>query len=834
MSSYKRALMAAALPAMYLFAPSAYAETAEASEGATAAQSATNAESDIIVTGTARAQRRFDASYSINLLTSAEIDKIAPVNMADLIGQLPGFQTESTGGEVQNIYRIRGLPSDGGFVNFQQDGLPLYHENDGYFFRGDSIARYDLMVDRMEVLRGGPASVYASYAGAIINNITVTGSDTPRGKAQVTLGDSGLYRLDAYQAGPLGQDTYYAIGGFLRYNEGLRDNGFPTDKGGQIRANIKRNLDNGFVKVTANYVNDHNVFYLPIPIKDPRDPSVSLDPFIDYFSGTMNTPALRNVTIKYLDGAGTTQTQESDLANGRHTKAWNIGLQYENDFNGWLLSAKTGLTRGRVHFNALYSTANPSDANAYANGFLSKAQAAFGSDVTRLGYALAGTGGANLYDPYADSGLVMPGQYRDISTEFYSAQGDLSVTRKFETGLGSHDIRTGVYASAYGGTLNGAYQDYLIQVKSQPELLDLIAYDSMGAIKGSVTDNGVLYYASTLKKGDADGTVIALYGNDTWQVTRSLRVDAGIRHESYDYKGWGALTSQQNQGDPNTLADDTSRGFTGSLVHHDLSYEATNWTAGVNYDLSPNFGVYGRMSHLESVPSVQQVSNVDPSTVVTKANQNEIGFKFAKGGSYLYVTGFFTKFKPMDQSFTAYNPATGRNDERVPFVGEATVKGVEFDGLWRVTPWFSLTGALTVSDPKYHNFQNTDGADPSLVEGNQIVRQPRVYGNIRPSFNFTAGSADVQVYGRYNYMGRRYVDLYNNTALPAYSTFGAGVTVNYGTWQIQLVGDNLTNAHGLTEGNSRTDNLAGQGSVEAIYGRPIYGRNFRIVIGTSW
>nr|WP_310593406.1 Plug domain-containing protein [Pedomonas mirosovicensis] len=184
MRTFKRAFMAAALPAMCLFASSAYAENAVVPEDAAsaedfAADNSASGGSDIIVTGTARAQRRFDASYSINLLTNEEIDKIAPVNMADLIGQLPGFQTESTGGEVQNIYRIRGLPSDGGFVNFQQDGLPLFHENDGYFFRGDSLARYDLMVDRMEVLRGGPASVYASYAGAIVNNITVTGSDTP-------------------------------------------------------------------------------------------------------------------------------------------------------------------------------------------------------------------------------------------------------------------------------------------------------------------------------------------------------------------------------------------------------------------------------------------------------------------------------------------------------------------------------------------------------------------------------------------------------------------------------------------------------------------------------
>ena len=41
-------------------------------------------------------------------------------------------------------------------------------------------------------------------------------------------------------------------------------------------------------------------------------------------------------------------------------------------------------------------------------------------------------------------------------------------------------------------------------------------------------------------------------------------------------------------------------------------------------------------------------------------------------------------------------------------------------------------------------------------------------------------------------------------------------------------------AHGLTEGNTRTDQLSGQGSAEAIYGRPIFGRNVRLVVGKSW
>ncbi|WP_188062371.1 TonB-dependent receptor [Sphingobium sp. KCTC 72723] len=789
------------------------------------------AQGDIIVTGSTRAQRRFDVSYAINTISNEDVEKIAPVNFADLIGQLPGFQTEITGGEVQNIYRIRGLPNDGGFVSFQQDGLPLFHENDGVFFRGDAILKQDLMTDHVEVVRGGPAPVYASYSGAIINAITVTGSDTPRGKAQLTLGDTGLYRLDAYQAGPLGKNTYYAIGGFMRLHDGYRDNGFPNDKGGQIRANIKHDLDNGSIKLSLNYVNDHNVFYLPIPIADPRNPAVSLNPYIDFFEGTMNSPALRNVNLKYRDGAGVIQNQTSDLSDGRHMQMINIGAQYEADFDGWLVSAKAGYTQGQLDFTAFYSTTNPADATSFANGYLARATTAFGA-VSRFAYVLAGTN--TVYNPAAASGLVMQGQYRDIHSKYYSTQGNFSVAKRFDTGIGSHDIKLGLYASAYGESSRTTYQNYLIEVAGKPRTLDLVAYNAAGTELGRVTDNGVLSYAATLSQGDADAKMFALYANDTWEVIPGLRIDAGIRHERYDYKGWAALTTQANLGSTTTLADDTTRAFTGAIVNAQLKPSVTNWTVGANYDFSANVGIYGRASHLETPPNVQTVMSINPTIITTVADQFEAGLKLASGRSYLYVTGFYTNFDPLNASFLAFDPTTGRNDVNIPFIGEAKVKGVEFDASVAVTPWFTLNGALTISDPKYKSFQSSTGANPEQVEGNQIVRQPKIYGNIRPSFDFQTGETDISVYGRYTYMGKRFVDLYNNTALPAYGTVGAGLTARHGSWQMQVVGDNLFNAHGLTEGNTRTDSLSGQGSAEAIYGRPIFGRNFRLVISKSW
>ena len=789
---------------------------------------------DIIVTGSARQQRRFDVSYAVNSLSNADIQKLAPINFADLLGKLPGFAVENTGGEVQNIIRLRGLPSDGGLVTFQQDGLPLFHENDGNFFRGDSINRFDLMTQRVEVVRGGPAPVYASYAAAIVNNITVSGTDTTRGKAQVTLGDTGLYRLDGYQAGPIDDSTYYAIGGFLRRHDGYRDNGFPNDRGGQIRANIKHDFSNGSLRISGNYLNDHNVFYLPIPTADPRDPTKSLNQYIDFFSGTMNSPALRNANIRFREADGTTRNVAADLGNGRHTQFGNVGFQYDADYDGWQVAAKGGVSVGKLHFNALYSTSNPSDANAFAASNLTAARTAFGAGVTRLGYAIGGTNGAEVYDPNTASGLVVPAQFRDVVSKYYSTQGDLSVTRSIATGFGTHDLRVGVYGSLYGETNEVAYQDYLLEVKGKPRTLDLIAYNAAGQAVGSVTDNGVLKYTSTLNRGNTDASMYALYANDTWEVLKGLTIDGGVRHERYSFSGYAFETTSANLGDPKTLADDGVRAFTGKIINAKLSPSITNWTGGINYDVTKHFGAYARASHLETPPSTQVTYQINPTIITSKANQYEVGLKAAFGRSYLYLIGFYTRYNPLNASFVALDPVTGRNDQSVPFVGKAEIKGIEIDGNLALPYGFAVTGALTISDPQYKSLVNANGASAGDVEGNQIVREPKVYGNIRPSVDFDVAGNSVQLYGRYEYTGKRYVDFFNNTALPAYQTVGAGITLTHDTWQMQVVGDNLFNAKGLTEGNTRTDQLSGQGTADAIYGRPNFGRNVRLVVSKSW
>lgn len=814
----------------------AFAQTDNAVKVAEADADAAKEADVIIVTGSSTKQRKFDVSYAVTSLSNEDIQKLAPLNFADLLGQIPGIQAEATGGEVQNVYRLRGIPNEGSFQAFHQDGLPIYHDNDGPFFKGDVLNRVDLMTRTVEFVRGGPAPIFASNASAIYNAITVTGSDTPAGAVRITLGDTGLYRLDAYHSGPIGNRTYFAAGGFVRRHDGYRPNGFPSDDGGQFRANIRHEFDGGEVKASVLYLNDKNVFYLPIPVADPRNPSQSLNPFLNYFTGTLNSPALRNARLVYSDGSGNRVSEDRDLADGRHTKMLSLGLEYKQALGDWTLDAKARYTDGRVDFDALYSTTNPVDSTTFANSFLTAARTAFNTPtatVARLGYAIGGTNGATLFDPAATSGLVLSAQYRAIASDFYSGQGEVRFYRDIETGLGKHSVVFGGYAASYGNEYSQRYQDYLFELATQPRTLDLIAYSATNQILGSVTDKGVLRYSTTITAGESDVTMWSVFANDTWQVTDNLRIDAGIRHERYTFRGFGIGQTTVNLGDPTTLADNATRAYTGVPTNNRFTINVTPWTFGANYDLSQSFGIYARVSEAFRVPSEFNVYS-GAANVVPKARQYEAGVKIAMPGVSAYLTGFYTKFDPFNASFLAFNPSTGQNNVPLTFIGSAVTKGVEADIDVRPVKWLSLAGTITVSDPTISDLVNELGASAAAVDGNQLIRQPKVYGNFRPTITFDVGEVNVQTYLRYNYVGKRFVDLFNLTELPAYDTLGAGLVAQYRTWTFQVVGDNITNARGLTEGNPRTDQLAGQGASTAIYGRPLFGRNVRFVVTKAW
>lgn len=781
---------------------------------------------EVIVTGTATGQSKFDTSYAISSLDQEAIQQLAPLNTADLLGRTPGVFAEASGGEASNVYRVRAIPNEGNFYAFFEDGMPLYGDSAGFFFTGDGILRTDIMTESFEVVRGGPAPVFADNAAAIFNQITRQGSDTPEGAVRATLGDTGLYRAEGYWSGPIADRTYLAAGGFYRYHDGYRDNGFPSDEGGQFRVNLRHAFDTAEVRAHVKYFDDSNVFYLPIPLADPRDPSRSLDPFIDSLEGTLNTPELQQATFRYADAAGNPISEQRDLSNGRQTTYVNTGFDIDWDVNERLrVETHWRYTDGDVDFDALYSTQNPADSDDFAAAYLEAAQLAF-PGTESLEYRIAQTG--EVYDPNLDSGLVVEAAYRSVQAPFESLMNDTRVSYDIQL-LGEHTFTAGYFYAAYETDGSWRSQDYLLEVRGKPRLLDLVALDGDGNITGSVTDAGVLRYSSTLLSGVSDIERHAFFLSDTWQVTDQLTIDLGVRRTSYDGEGFFRAPTAQDLGDPTTLADNATLRFSGFDLPTELDESYTTWTVGGNYTVNDWLGVYARASSATRGPG--EFNLILPlEGEVTETEQYELGVKVDTESLSVFATLFYSKFEPFSATLFALDPETGELGFDV-FVGEVTSPGIEVDLGWRVSDAFNVNAAITYNDAQLGDFTGEAGTEPVSADGNMPIRQPKWYGNLRPSYYLPlTGGWDAELYAQYLYVGERFVDLENNTRLPAYDTLGAGFFLHKGPWTVQFYGDNLTNEVGVTEGNPRSDQLSGQGSSDAIYGRTIFGRNFRLVL----
>jgi len=421
--------------------------------------------------------------------------------------------------------------------------------------------------------------------------------------------------------------------------------------------------------------------------------------------------------------------------------------------------------------------------------------------------------------------------YRAIQSDFNTVSNDLRVTRDFEL-AGKHSLTGGLLLSRYQATINARYQDYLLELAGQPRPLDLVAYDASGKVLGRVTDNGVLRYASTLTGGESTVHQTSIYLADTWKPTAQTTLDFGVRRSAYKGDGYSKNTARYDLGDSTTLADNSTLGFTGINTPRSIDGSSTSWTVGANQALTRVVGVYARASAAYRLPSETNIYTTG-APVTTKAQQYEAGLKYSTKPFSVFATAFLSEFKPFSTTVAEIDPATGNVANQV-FVGNVKSPGVELEFSWRPIQSFTLDGSATYSPAKSGNMVSAAGNQSLTTEGKMPIRQPKSWGNIRPTINFAVADWQASAYARYNFTGKRYVDLKNTTALPAYRTLALGMSASKDGTTVQLTVDNATNAKGLTEGNPRADAVAGQGSADAIYGRPLYGRNIRLAVTQEW
>ncbi|MEQ8204839.1 MAG: TonB-dependent receptor plug domain-containing protein, partial [Woeseia sp.] len=189
---------------------------------------------EVIVTGVpGGGATKLEASVSVSSMPAEEMINFAPRSTAEIFRSLPGIRAESSGGGGNANITIRGIPlATGGskYMQIQEDGLPVAEYGDINFGNTDNWMRSDWTINRVESIRGGSASTFASNSpGGIINMISKTGGDEA-GSIGMSLGlDYEEFRTDFEYGGALSNDIIYHIGGFYRDGEGVRETGFNGD-----------------------------------------------------------------------------------------------------------------------------------------------------------------------------------------------------------------------------------------------------------------------------------------------------------------------------------------------------------------------------------------------------------------------------------------------------------------------------------------------------------------------------------------------------------------------------------------------------------------------------
>ena len=796
---------------------------------------------EIVVTARAgtTARRKADVSYAITSISADALRLQAPISTAEVFKAIPGFWVEASGGEASNNVRTRGIPTDGySSVTIQEDGLTVQHDGGLGWLNADQSFRVDETIGRVEAVRGGPASIFASNSpGGTVNFITRQAGSKPEGTIKAQVGDYGMYRTDFFHGAPLSDNWGLTVGGFYRADQGVRDPGFTQNKGGQIRVGLSRVWESGRIDINVKHIDDNVGFLLPMPLTFDGSGDVAGVPGFDANYGTLAGNDNRLLSFRSPNGP-----KDFDLSRGTDVKLTAATVKADLDIGaGWRLQNIARFRTSEIVRNGLFPTGNIETAQARLTAARASALAAF-PGATNVEYRYVTRGTTFDVANQNGNGLVVSGNLLSVSVPLDEFTNDVRVVRKFEIGNQTHDFAFGAYFSNFSYDYDRYMATANLDVKDQAERLDIVAVNAAGAILGRVTDNGILRYGSLYDNAAIDATVTAFYVSDEWQVTPKLRIDAGLRYENIEFTGSVEGKQTIDLGVAGTLADNQFITGTGVFTPISRDYNDTGFTLGANYQINDKLGAFARYTDTFRLPSPSEFQGSAGDALrtdikVTPVAMAEGGIKFQSALFDAYATVFNTKFENVRFTDNVFNSTTNSFTTRIGYADTKTY-GVEIEGVVRPLDWADLSVAVSWQNPEYENFTFTQnvGGTPVTVSfnGKQLIRVPKIGLRAVPGLNLLDGK--IRVEAPIEYYSKRYADTANSQSLPAYTILNLNARWNLtDTLTLALAGTNLTNEIGLTEGNPRAGQfISGDAGARYYLARPVLGRTWRISASYSF
>jgi len=779
---------------------------------------------EVVVTATVSPLIRLRSSLSGSVVYSGQIHQSVPSSAADIVRNIPGVLSQASGGEGNANITMRGLPQTGGakLVQLHEDGLPVLEFGDMPFATADTFLRADYNVDRVEVVRGGAAATFASNSpGGVINFITKTG-EVSGGNIGFSRGlDFDQNRLDFDYGRPLNDDWRFHVGGFYREGEGPRSVGYTAEKGGQLKGNVTRSFEKGFIRLNFKLLEDRAPVYLPVPVSiagTNSDPDVDSLPGFDVLNGAMQSRYFRRDVS--VDQYG--QRVVTDIADGYHSKNQSFGGELEfRPAEGWKIQDKFRIAKTSGLFVGPYP-AQVAPASDLATDI--------GGPGATLRYASGPRAGQPVTDPDALNGNGLAIRTHLFNTELNNLDNisnDLKATRTFDFAGGTTGVTVGYYKSRQTINQDWHWNTYLQDVRGE----DSVLLDVVDAGGNVVTQNGLVAYGAPFwginltRSLDVDYDTDAPHLAVNWEEGR-LNLDASVRYDiasasgsyataagtvPFDVNGDGVIEGPE-QAVP--IVDQNAR----QPVDYTVRY--FSYSMGANYMLTKNLAVFGRIGEggranadrLLFGGGVLPDGSVDERVAVNKVRQVEGGLKWQGGRARVLATLFYTTTTFTDQNITS---VTERFADR-----SFEAKGLELQFDYKFQNGFSVYGGLTYAISEV----TEDQRDPANVGAEQ---------NPRLTYQYTM-AYDQEKFG----VGLNFIGVTDSPArgggisIPGFTQVNAFASFKLNQrLTLSFLGGNIFNTIGLTE---VPNNAAGITPTGVNTGRSINGRTLLAVLKYSF
>ncbi|MBC2667800.1 TonB-dependent receptor domain-containing protein [Novosphingobium piscinae] len=734
-------LLAGAIASPALAADEAAKQEGEAPRAATSQAQAPAAKT--FSTGVAKGRDLLDTAISASVIDETDLAKLSVSSVAGIMQRIPGIRSETSDIDGFSAITVRGLPlaADGSkFLQIQEDGLPVLEFGDLHFASADQFIRADLTLSQVQAIRGGSASTFASNSpGGVVNFISKTG-ETEGGVVQLSSGlGFDLKRADFAYGSPLGGGWRFHVGGFYRDGEGPRAIGYTGFRGGQVKLNVTKQFNGGYIRFYGKYLDDRQPNYslYPVLLTGTNDKVVVNDlPGNSVRGAVYESPfTARNAGLDDQNNPTT-----FDGRNGLRGISKAIGFEAQVDLAGWTVS-------NRFRFAAIGGEYNESIPMVQAPAAV-------------LGTILAGPGASFSYAAGPNAGRAFnPAELAALSIKITARlnaidnmTNDLRASRVWTAGEGKLTTTGGVYLSSqsvdmYWNFLN-TLNDFAGGGRNMP--LDLT---SAGGTR--LSNAGVFAYgfgfavplSAYHTHYDLTYRIAAPYASANYQIGK-LAIGGSLRWDTGKVRG--NIFSASLQGPGGTTLDIDRDGVVTtaetkvailplsqpSTVNYDYDY--LSYSAGVNYRVAETFSVFARYSRggranaerILGAGSLNPASGalIDPSTAFSPVKQAEAGAKFRQGGLTAYVTGFWASTSERNYQIGADNAG---QVIVIPINRTYAAKGIEFEGEVRRGP-FALTVGATWTDARI----DQDRTDPAL-EGNRPRHIPTFAFQAVPQVEFS-------------------------------------------------------------------------------------------------